>query len=86
MVANDSGRRSEASGEPFPRAAPIELASEFAKVRISRDYGANGDRLAIEDVRGGRTAYLDPLELEALVWSTHADLSNLLDPGQHRWT
>jgi hypothetical protein len=85
VVADSSSRGSEDDGSISPGTASIEVVSEFAKVRISRDYGSNGDRVAIEDVRGGRTAYLDPLELEALAWSSHADLSDLLDPGRHRW-
>lgn len=49
------------------------------------DLRGNGPRLRAEDVRGGAVIYLDPLELEALAWSTHEDLAPLLDPSNRRW-
>lgn len=63
----------------------IELRNEFAYVAVELDYGANGPRLKITDVRTGHVGYLDPLELETLAWSTHEDLALLLDPSYRRW-
>jgi hypothetical protein len=62
----------------------ITLRSEFASVSIRHDVDANGDRLELLDLRSGRRAHLDPLVLEALIWSDVSDLSDLLDPGR-RW-
>jgi hypothetical protein len=63
----------------------IVLKNEFAHVSVKLDRSANGDRLLIKDIRTGKTSYLDPLELESLLWSTHKDLTTLLDPSQTRW-
>ena len=56
----------------------IALHSEFASVRISRDDSANGPRLVVEDVRTGRSIALDPLELEWIAWSSHAEVLRLI--------
>lgn len=48
------------------RDAPIELANEFAAVRVTRVHTRNGVRLEIHSPRAGGTVRLDPLELEAL--------------------
>lgn len=56
----------------------FDLCNEFAAVRVSRDDRANGPRLRIEDLRTGRVMYFDPLELEWLSWSSHADLMKLM--------
>jgi hypothetical protein len=61
------------------------LKNEFAHVSVNLDRSANGDRLLIKDIRTGKTSYFDPLELESLLWSTHKDLTILLDPSQTRW-
>jgi hypothetical protein len=61
------------------------LKNEFAHVSVKLDRSANGDRLLIKDIRTGKTSYFDPLELESLLWSTHKDLTALLDPSQTRW-
>ena len=61
------------------------LNNEFAHVSVELDRSANGDRLLIRDIRTGKTSYFDPLELESLLWSTHKDLTALLDPSQTRW-
>lgn len=58
--------------------------NEFAAVSVRVDTTANGPRLRLEDHRGGRVRYLDPLQLEALVWADDDRLRALLDPG-HRW-
>jgi hypothetical protein len=62
----------------------IVLRSEFATVSLKADYSGNGSRLGITDMRTGHVAYFDPLELEALAWSTHDDLRPLLNP-EKRW-
>ena len=60
----------------------IELANEFAWVRLEKDDGvANGPRLMLRDMRTGRTMYLDPLELEAISWMGHQELLSLLAPA-----
>jgi hypothetical protein len=61
------------------------LKNEFAHVSVRLDKSANGDRLLIKDMRTGKTSFFDPLELESLLWSTHKDLTTLLDPSQTRW-
>jgi hypothetical protein len=60
----------------------IELANEFAWVRLEKEDGAaNGPRLMLRDMRTGRTMYLDPLELEAISWMGHQELLSLLAPA-----
>jgi hypothetical protein len=61
------------------------LKNEFAYVSVQMDKSANGDRLMIKDIRTGKTSYFDPLELESLLWSTHKELTCLLDPSKTRW-
>lgn len=63
----------------------FELRNEFAYVSVELDESSNGPRLKITDLRTGQVAYLDPLELESLAWSTHQDLAPLLDPSYRRW-
>lgn len=58
--------------------------NEFAAVAVAVDTSANGPRLRLEDRRGGRVAYMDPLELESLVWAAPDALRGLLDPAE-RW-
>ena len=60
------------------------VSSEFAQVRVSVDRAANGPRLRLEDLKSGRSRFLDALELETLVWVAEESLSRLLDPGL-RW-
>jgi hypothetical protein len=71
---------------PEPDDEGIVLRSEFATVRVSLDQHANGPRLRVEDLRTGQTIHLDPLELEWIAWSSHAELTRLLrtDPGGAR--
>ncbi len=61
------------------------LKNEFAHVSVQLDKSGNGDRLLLKDMRTGKTSFFDPLELESLLWSTHKDLTSLLDPSQTRW-
>jgi hypothetical protein len=60
----------------------FRLASEFAAVEIARDDRGNGPRLMIRDTQSGRSVFLDPLELAALAWIRHEDLSPFLDPAR----
>ena len=59
--------------------------SEFARVHVSIDRSANGPRLRLEDLTGGRVNYLDALTLEALAWVSEDKLRELLDPSADRW-
>jgi hypothetical protein len=61
------------------------VASEFARVSVSMDEDGNGDRLRLEDLRTGRTRYLDALELETIIWLSDGHLQKLLDPSADRW-
>jgi hypothetical protein len=56
----------------------IDLANEFAAVRVRRVETRNGTRLLIESTRTGREVSLCPLELEALTWQTPATFSAML--------
>lgn len=60
------------------------MHNEYAAVSVCVDHTANGPRLRLKDHRGGRVRYLDPLQLESLVWAEDERLCTLLDPG-HRW-
>ncbi|HEY4007421.1 MAG TPA: hypothetical protein VGM60_19870 [Pseudonocardia sp.] len=61
------------------------VAGEFAAVAVSIDHAGNGPRLRLEDLSGGKVAYLDALELETLAWLPREQLAVLLDPSHHRW-
>jgi hypothetical protein len=61
------------------------VASEFATVAVTVDATANGPRLRLEDVRGGKVRFLDALELEAIIWLPDGHLTQLLDPSADRW-
>jgi hypothetical protein len=61
---------------------PIQLTSEFAAVEVDRDDNGNGPRLMIRDLRSGQRVFLDPLELAALAWTRHEELTPFLDPGR----
>ena len=61
------------------------VASEFAAVAVSIDHHGNGPRLRLEDLSGGRVAFLDALQLETLAWLPEEQLTALLDPSANRW-
>lgn len=61
------------------------ISNEFAAVDITVDDTANGPRLRIKDLDTGESTYLDPLELQSLVWVPHSDLGPFLDPSAYRW-
>jgi hypothetical protein len=50
------------------RGDAIEIANEFAEVRVSRVETRNGSRLLIESPKTGQWVALCPLEVEALTW------------------
>ena len=56
----------------------VELASEFARVRIEPNYEANGPRLKVLDLESGRERFLDPMELATLTLVSHRDLDPFL--------
>lgn len=57
---------------------PIVLANEFSEVVVRKVTTRNGVRLQIVDQKGERQVLLDPIELEALTWSTPEMFSELL--------
>ena len=59
------------------------LANEFADVEVEFDETGHGARLRIRDLlRGGATVYLDPMQLEALVWTDPVELARFSDPDR----
>ena len=48
------------------REDPVEIANEFAFVRVRKVHTRNGERLEIEAPRRGTLIRLDPLELETI--------------------
>ncbi len=56
----------------------IELANEYAMVRVRAVETGNGMRLEIEAPRLGRSIRLCPLELESLTWQSHDLFSEFL--------
>ncbi len=80
-----NGPAAEPTGGADGRAPRGTVGSEFADVAVSLDYQANGVRLRLEDLRGGRVRYLDALELETIIWLPDEHLARLLDPSADRW-
>lgn len=59
------------------------LSNEFAAVEVELDETGHGARLRIRDMlRGGVAVYLDPMQLEALVWTDPAELARFSDPDR----
>ena len=56
----------------------LELANEFAEVRVRQVMTRNGVRLEIVAPKLGTGIRLCPLELEALTWQTHESFSKAL--------
>lgn len=63
----------------------MEIRNEFARVAVELDEAGNGPRLLLRDLKTGREAFFDALELESLAWSTHTDMSPFLNPSLGRW-
>ena len=57
----------------------IEIANEYALVRVREVSTGNGRRLEIHAPRLGRTIRLCPLELESLTWQDHDTFSGFLE-------
>ena len=57
---------------------PIELANEYALVRVRKVHTRNGARLEISAPHLERTIRLCPLELETLTWQTPETFSEFL--------
>ena len=71
--------------DPQQPGVPGIVSSEFAAVSVRLDDTANGVRLRLEDLRGGKVRYLDALELETIIWLRDEHLGRLLDPSADRW-
>jgi hypothetical protein len=71
--------------DPQQPGVPGIVSSEFAAVSVRLDDTANGVRLRLEDLRGGKVRYLDALELETIIWLREEHLGRLLDPSSDRW-
>lgn len=56
------------------------LKNEYASVKVTIDTEGKGPRLKVEDLSSGSTIYLDPIELQALAWTTRDDLSMFTRP------
>jgi hypothetical protein len=57
---------------------PVELANEYALVRVRKVDTRNGVRLEIEAPHLDRVIRLCPLELESLTWQTPETFSEFL--------
>jgi hypothetical protein len=62
----------------LPGSEPIELANEYAEVRVRTVQTRNGVRLEIVAPKLGRGIRLDPVELETLTWQSHELFSEFL--------
>lgn len=59
------------------------LVNEFAAVEVELDETGHGARLRIRDMlRGGAAVYLDPMQLEALVWADPDELARFGEPDR----
>jgi hypothetical protein len=56
----------------------LELANEFAEVRVRKVSTRNGVRLEISAPKMGSRILLCPLELETLTWQSHEAFSKAL--------
>lgn len=57
----------------------VEIANEFAYVRVRTVHTRNGMRLEITSPRLGRGIRLCPVELETLTWQTPETFSGFLE-------
>jgi hypothetical protein len=79
-LPSSSDRTAGAGGRGLPRDDDrwVELANEFAEVRVRRVHTRNGVRLEIAAPKLGRGILLCPLELEALTWQSSEVFSRML--------
>ena len=61
----------------------IELASEFANVRVSLDSSGRGPRLKVEDLESDAVAYLDAIELASMCHATDEQRKEWLRTGPY---
>jgi hypothetical protein len=61
------------------RGDEVEVANEFAQVRLCKVLTRNGERLEIRSPKLGRGIRLDPLELESLTWQTTETFAGFLE-------
>lgn len=61
-----------------PDEPDMQIANEFADVRLRKVYTRNGERLEIEAPRRGHRIRLDAVELESLTWQTADTFSGFL--------
>lgn len=76
-----SSDRADGPGSPRDTGEQVdwlELANEFAEVRVRKLHTRNGVRLEIAAPRLDRRILLCPLELEALTWQTTETFSRML--------
>jgi len=60
------------------------VENEFASIAVRLDGEGNSTRLRVDDLRTGRSRFLDPLQLEALAHLADERLDQLLDPSADR--
>jgi hypothetical protein len=78
-MAADGGTAIPEDEELVPASDWIEIANEFAGVRLRKVLTRNGARLEITAPRRELTVYVDSTVLEALTWQTPESLSLLLE-------
>lgn len=61
----------------------IELASEFASVRVSLDSSGRGPRLKVEDLESDAVAHLDAIELASMCHATDEQRKEWLRTGPY---
>lgn len=71
--------REGAGDELRRRGETFEIGNEFARVRVTKVWTHNGERLEIEATRLSYTTRLDAIQLESLTWQTPETLSRLLE-------
>ena len=64
--------------------APIEIASEFAAVRVSLDTTGRGPRLLVEDLETNAAVALDAIELASFCHATAEQRREWLQTGPYR--
>lgn len=85
MTVAGPPQRGAAGDEAEERLGTLTVRNEFAAVQLRVCDSGDRARLRIEDLRTHQAVELDPVELETLAWSTHAELATLLDPSNSRW-
>jgi hypothetical protein len=76
--SSDRDAGAGAPGPPDDDDGWVELANEFAEVRVRKVHTRNGVRLEITAPKLGRRIRVCPLELEALTWQESEVFSRML--------